>query len=140
MSRYVALHLLTFVLLHFSGALPTLAEVFNPVNGKLIKGTSIEQIIVSDAMFDLLQYLLLMILFSLIFIFAHALLARKVHRLLFSKTDPFVIHLTGSTISTLALLIVNSTLFSNSIFYIPEQLSVSLYSYSFYLLSSCCSV
>ena len=110
-------------MLHLFGALPSLVEVFNNIGNNILKSAPIEEVLVSSAFYSLLQYALLLITSSYVFILSHYKLASKFAVLSLKNTPLYVYHLGWATISNVALLLLNISIFKSSIFYLPDYLS-----------------
>ncbi len=122
MNKNILIHSAIFIILHFFGALPIIIDIATTQGGSALSSAPIEQVIKSQAVYSILQYILLAILSCLIFVFSHYKLAHWIATHPCNSISPTLTHLTWAILSTLSLLIINISFFKASVFYIPEHL------------------
>ncbi len=122
MTKFILLHSLIFFSFHFLGGLPTALQIVSTDGNTALSNAPIEQVLSSLAIYSIMQYIGLVIISSIVFVIAHVKMANWLANHPLKKISPIIVHLSWSILSTLSLLIINTSTFNRSIFYIPEHL------------------
>jgi len=125
LSKLFFIYVTTFLSLHLSGALSSILDLslnFDKDTARIFK---VEQIFSSYAALEIGQYLILAILSSGLFLYGHYQIVKYALRFYTVKSSPLFIHLSWAIIATVCLLIINTSLFSQSVFFMPDYLTLS---------------
>ena len=125
MNKYFLLYPITFLCLHISGALSALLGFLVKFDNGIAKNFNIEQVLHSYAALEIGQYLMLTILLTGLFLYGHYKVAKLIIKIIAKKSSPFLIHLSWASISSLCLLTINTSFFNQSVFYMPEHLTLT---------------
>ncbi len=125
MSKFFFIYISTFLSLHLSGALSSILDLSLNFDKGTARNFKIEQIFSSYAALEIGQYLVLAILSSCLFLYGHYQTAKYFLRSNTVKSSPLLIHLTWAIISTICLLTINTSLFTQSVFYMPNYLTLN---------------
>lgn len=123
MNKLFLLYPIIFLSLHLSGALSTLLDFLATFDRYIAKNFNIEQVLHSYAALGIGQYLTLAIILSCLFLYGHYKIAQFILKSVAPKNSPILIHFSWASLSSLSLLTMNSSLFNQSVFYMPDYLT-----------------
>ncbi len=125
MNKFFPLYPATFLCLHLSGALSALLGFLTRFDNSASNNFNIEQVLQSYAALEVGQYLILAILMSGLFLYGHFKIGGFLLKTTVKKSSPLLIHLSWASISSLCLLTINTSFFDQSVFYMPEHLTLT---------------
>ncbi|MEY8199219.1 MAG: sulfatase-like hydrolase/transferase [Colwellia sp.] len=125
MKKNITLYSSIFIVLHLSGGIFSVITMLSRIERHSERDFNFEQVLHSYATLDIAQYLLVSLLMSALFIYSQSHLASTIIKKYITNTSPFLLNMAWAILSTLALLTINASIFSESTFSMPDALTTS---------------
>jgi len=122
---YILIYILIFISLHISGGLIAVIDAFSLFDYNSERNFNVEQVLHSIAALHLAQYLLVLILSSGLYIYCQFCFAKAFIQKYIKKTSPVLVHISWATVSTIAILMINTSIFNQSSFFMPHIFTIN---------------